>query len=203
MAEQFVITQNVNSDGNSFPVNRTVSADQEYSNNLIVTGPDSGSLTTRTDNDTGVVTLSGGHGVVNGRVDAYWSGGKRIGMTATVAVNAVTIDGGTGDNLPAQSTTVNLKNPQVLSPTVDGTAAVGLLVFSTLGTNSSYLPGTIVFAQSNSTLIEQYDLTATAPNQEWDGLAADSPIPATVGKIYFSHGNPSVTITMGTTILYN
>lgn len=203
MAETFVVTQNVNTDGANYSVNRTVSADQEYSNNVSVTGANAGTLTTRTDNDTGVVTLSGGHSVVNGRVDAYWATGKRIGMTATVAVNAVTIDGGTGDNLPTATTAVNLKNPQVLSPTIDGTAAVGLLVTSTLGVNPTYLGGTIVFAEADTTLIAQYDLTAAAPNDLWDGAAADSPIPETVGKIYFSHGNPSVTITMGTAILYN
>lgn len=200
--EEFVITQNVNVDGDNYPVNRTVTADQQYSNELTVTAADSGSLTTRTDNDTGVVTLSGGHSVVNGRVDAYWSGGSRIGMTATVATNAVTIDGGTGDNLPSSNSTVLLKNPQVLSPTVDGTAMVGLLLYSGIGANSSYLPGTVTFTEAGGTLIDSFELTPSAPNYEWDGSAADSPLPATIGKIYFSHGN-TVSIVMGTKLLYN
>ena len=62
-----------------------------------------GSLTTRTDNDTGIVTLSTGHGIETADVvDVYWVGGVRYGMDATVAANAVTVDGGAGDNLPAE-----------------------------------------------------------------------------------------------------
>lgn len=203
MPETFNVTKNVNVDGANYPVNSVVSAGQEYSNDVAVTGPDAGALTTRTDDDTGVVTLSGGHGVATGRGDLYWSGGKRIGMTFTVTVNSVAIDGGTGDVLPAQASTVYLKNPQVLSPTVDGTAMVGLLVYSGVGSNSSYLPGNVSFCQANSALIANYALTFAAPNVEWDGLAAASPLAATIGKIYFSHGNAGVTLTMGTAILYN
>lgn len=66
----------------------------------------SGELTTRTDDDTGVVTLATGHGILTGNVcDVYWSGGVRYGMTATVSSNAVTLDGGAGDNLPTLNTT--------------------------------------------------------------------------------------------------
>lgn len=66
-----------------------------------------GSLTTRTDNDTGVATLSTGHGIVTSdKVDVFWTGGLRYGMTATVATNAVTVDGGAGDNLPDALTAV-------------------------------------------------------------------------------------------------
>ena len=66
-----------------------------------------GTLTTRTDDDTGVATLESGHGLQNGNtVDAYWDGGRRYDMTATVAGDAITIDGGSGDNLPVQDAAV-------------------------------------------------------------------------------------------------
>jgi len=62
-----------------------------------------GTLSTRTDNDTGIVTLATGHGIETADVvDVYWVGGIRYGMDATVAANAVTVDGGAGDNLPAE-----------------------------------------------------------------------------------------------------
>ena len=62
-----------------------------------------GALGTRTDNDTGVVQLSTGHGILTADVvDVYWVGGVRYGMDATVSTNDVTIDGGAGDNLPAE-----------------------------------------------------------------------------------------------------
>lgn len=68
-----------------------------------------GTLTTRTDNDTGVATLAEGHGIITSDVvDVYWSGGRRYGMTATVSGNAVTVDGGAGDNLPAAQTALTV-----------------------------------------------------------------------------------------------
>lgn len=68
-----------------------------------------GTLTTRTDDDTGVATLSTGHGIETADVvDVYWAAGVRYGMDATVATNAVTVDGGAGDALPDQDTAVTV-----------------------------------------------------------------------------------------------
>jgi hypothetical protein len=68
-----------------------------------------GSLTTRTDENTGVVTLGEGHGIITSdKVSVFWVGGKRYGMTATVSGNLVTVDLGAGDNLPAAVTAVNV-----------------------------------------------------------------------------------------------
>ena len=63
-----------------------------------------GQLTTRTNNDEGVITLSTGHGIVSGTVDIYWAAGRRFGVTASREGNAITISGGTGDNLPSHET---------------------------------------------------------------------------------------------------
>ncbi len=65
-----------------------------------------GQLTTRTDADTGVVTVISdsdtGHGITtSSTVDVYWQSGQRIGMSVTaVTAKAVTVDGGAGDDLP-------------------------------------------------------------------------------------------------------
>ena len=89
-----------------------------------------GTLTTRTDNDTGVATLSTGHGIVtNDVVDVYWAGGVRYGMDATVATNAVTIDGGSGDNLPAQGTAVTVTKQVDVEINFDGDDAQVVAVF--------------------------------------------------------------------------
>lgn len=70
-----------------------------------------GSLTTRTDDDTGVITFGAGHGFeVNDLVDVYWAAGVRYWMKVTdVTGNAVTVDDpgaaeSGGDVLPAEST---------------------------------------------------------------------------------------------------
>lgn len=66
-----------------------------------------GTLGTRTDDNTGVITLSAGHGLVTGNVvDVYWTGGIRYGMALTVDGNEATVDGGAGEALPAQGTAV-------------------------------------------------------------------------------------------------
>lgn len=65
-----------------------------------------GQLTTRTDDDTGVVTVisdsNDGHGITtSSTVDVYWQSGQRIGMSVSAVTNkAVTVDGGAGDALP-------------------------------------------------------------------------------------------------------
>lgn len=75
-------------------------------------GGDTGELTTRTDNDTGVITIPNvgttAHGITTANtVDLVWVGGTRQNMTVTgVAGTAVSVDGGTGTNLPAASTTI-------------------------------------------------------------------------------------------------
>ena len=46
----------------------------------------------------GAVNLPAGHGLVNGKFDAFWTGGKRYGLDGTINGNALTLDGGAGDN---------------------------------------------------------------------------------------------------------
>ena len=69
-------------------------------------GGSAGSLTTRTDDDTGIATLAAGHGLAPGNdVNVFWAGGVRFGMNVS-AVNGddVTVDLGAGAVLPAQAT---------------------------------------------------------------------------------------------------
>jgi len=67
-----------------------------------------GTLSTRTDDNTGVVTAESGHGItISDTVDVYWTGGVRYGMSVTnVATDDVTVDLGDGDVLPDQDTAV-------------------------------------------------------------------------------------------------
>lgn len=88
----------------------------------------SGSLTTRTDDNTGVVTLSTGHGITTGqKVSVFWSGGKRYGMDATVSGNAVTVDGGSGDNLPIANTAVTAAVPVEVPFVIDSAELLALV----------------------------------------------------------------------------
>lgn len=81
----------------------------------------SGTLTTRTDDNTGIATLESGHGITTGqKVALFWADGKRYGMDATVSGTAVTLDGGSGDALPVTTTAVVAMVPAEVAFVVDG-----------------------------------------------------------------------------------
>ena len=91
----------------------------------------SGTLTTRTDDDTGIVTVASGHGITGSdTVDVYWSGGRRYGVDVTAtAATTIDIDLGAGDNLPAASTAVVIVKQVVVNKAIDGdnVAIIGFL----------------------------------------------------------------------------
>ena len=82
----------------------------------------SGTLTTRTDDNTGVVTVASGHGITaSDTVDVYWATGRRYGVDVTTAgATTLDIDLGSGDNLPAQSTAVVIVKQVVVNKAIDG-----------------------------------------------------------------------------------
>lgn len=49
-----------------------------------------GSLTTRTSDWAGVITLAAGHGLVNGQYDIYWSDSRFLNSTVTISGNLAT-----------------------------------------------------------------------------------------------------------------
>jgi len=74
-----------------------------------------GALTTRTDNNTGVLTMDAGHGLATGRIDVYWDvagvRGCRRQMDGVVTVDSIAIDGGYGDNLPPDESPITAVAP--------------------------------------------------------------------------------------------
>lgn len=152
-----------------------------------------GTLTTRTDDNTGSLTMAGGHGITDGqRLDVYWSGGTRRGMTVgTVATNVVPIDGGAGDVLPSAATAITaqvpIENPVVV--TGDDIVAIGLRF---------PLGGIAVFADASDVELLAVTLTTTLTTYTWvaaDGgtnpLAGDA-----VAKVFISHGSTASTSTV-------
>lgn len=113
MSNQLVIQNQYTLNGRVYQNTQTITEDGLISKIVTLSAAKSGTLTTRTDNDTGELTMSGGHGITTGaRLDVYWEGGSRRGMTVgTVSSNQVPIDGGTGDNLPADETTITASVP--------------------------------------------------------------------------------------------
>lgn len=108
------ITITVSGAGGNISQQFNRSADGSILRNIAVPAAKTGQLTTRTDNTSGTLTMTAGHGLTTGqKVDMYWTGGRRYGVTlGTVATNSVPISGGAGDNLPTNLTNVTV-SPQI------------------------------------------------------------------------------------------
>jgi len=89
-----------------------------------------GTMTNKTDADTGVITLATGHGIESADVvDVYWPAGVRFGMDATVAGDAVTCDGGAGDDLPENAVACTVVLQAAVEVNFDGDDAQVIAVF--------------------------------------------------------------------------
>jgi hypothetical protein len=131
--------------------------------------------------------MGAGHGfVTNDLIDLFWSGGQRRAMTATVATNDVTLDGGSGDVLPVVNTNVTAMVPTQVDFTVTGGNSVFLGV-------SAPCPAFIVFVDNAPADIAAATYTLTAAGgQCWiTGNGANPLAGDTVTKVKFSHGQTS------------
>lgn len=96
--------------GKRFDGQATITGETALVSENSVPAAKSGQLTTRTDADTGTLTMSGGHGITTGAiVSIFWAGGARYDVTVgTVAGNSVPFDTGSGDDLPDNLTSVTV-----------------------------------------------------------------------------------------------
>lgn len=108
----FKFVRTITGYGKTFKTTDTVSVEQvAVLDGRELPAAKTGTLTTRTDDDEGVITLAGGHGFSTGtNFDIYWSGGCRYGVSLTIVTNAATITAstGAGDVLPAADTAVTV-----------------------------------------------------------------------------------------------
>lgn len=166
-----------------------------------------GELTTRTDNETGTLTMTTGHGITTGaRLDLYWEDGdgagtpgSRRGITVgTVSGNSVPIgadNSGSGDNLPLVNTAITAMVPHyesVGSFDMSTALAWGASISGlTDGTRCTISLGnyTTAYAEGGSITLggTTYGTVAAwaAENQGTNPLAAAT----TVNRIYVSHGD--------------
>lgn len=124
-----------------------------------------GSLTTRTDNTNGTLTMTAGHGITTAAtIDLYWEGGSRYGVTVgTVATNSVPISGGSGDNLPPATTAITATLRTTANILIDGDN-VKLIAFELQTVDKSLrTAGRITFFDATDTAVAQLDLVANTP----------------------------------------
>lgn len=153
---------------------------------LTIPAAKTGTLTTRTDSDTGVATMTAGHGFsTSDKLDVFWAGGSRRAMTATVAVNAVTIDGGSGDALPVTTTALTVMKPVSTAVDLNGDNVVAITVYGARG-------GYVAYKDSGGSDLKVYGPLDNPGGGDGFVTGDTNPLAeATVASVTFSHGYSS------------
>lgn len=196
MPYRSTLNSQITIDGKAFKSVVSVETDGVIKKEVEVAAAKAGTLTTRTDSDTGTLTMESGHGITTGaRLDLYWNGGCRRGITVgTVATNSVPIDAGSGDDLPAATTAITAMVPHEEEFSVSGDNVKSIGAYSKL-------PGQIVVAESDGTEILAIELgSANGENQAYswiDGTTTNPVAGDPIGKVFFSHANSSTPSVIG------
>lgn len=190
MSMTAVISANIQIGGQTLAENRTLLGEGIINRNISVPAAKVGQLTTRTDANTGVLTMASGHGFTTSDVlDVYWTNtdntrGARRGMTATVSTNAVTVDGGSGDDLPTNLTAVTAMEP--VTEIVPPVAASGFKMFAV----AAPVPAHFSVEDADSVLLTKAFPKATGGQYHWhDESGETNPMAGeTPTKVLVSHG---------------
>lgn len=181
------VNSTVTTVGKSFVSRRTVTADGNVTKDPTLAAAKEGALTTRTSDSVGTLTMDAGHGLVTGRIDIFWSGGARYGVTGTVTVNSIAITGGGGDVLPADETDVTVMAPQLEDFVVEAGDLQGLFV----GCSS---PAWAVFLDDVAAVVKAIYVGGPTDAFQWDveqitTIEAENPFAlGDVVSVYLSHG---------------
>jgi hypothetical protein len=188
MANRATLTQSYTLGGKTYNEARTVESDKVLSIEKTLPAAKAGDLTTRTSDTVGELTMDVGHGFVDGDlIDLDWAGGSRRSVVVgTVAVNAVPISGGLGDNLPADESEITAMVQTEEAFNFDGDN-VKALVFSATA------PATLILAGDDD--VEDFARVFKEANAAY-GYRADGPdvnpiAGDDVTKVFLSHGDSS------------
>ncbi len=123
-----------------------------------------GQLTTRTDNDTGIVTVAAHSFVDTDTVDLYWAGGRRYGVDVTaVTATTISIDAGAGDNLPIATTAVVIVKQVQVNTAIDGDQIQILGLALEFADPNETSKGHVTFKDGGGATIANLDLSANTP----------------------------------------
>lgn len=189
--------------GGKVSTSRTlVTADGLIAKERTVGPAKTGQLTTRTDANTGVLTMTNGHGIPTGRIDVYWSGGSRRGMSGTVTVNSIAIDGGSGDDLPPNSTAITAMAPIEEPLVIAGDEVLAIEMYSeALGliVLADDEDAELLFKNLGGADASAYRSYVWTPDRN-----ATSPLAGVdVAKVFFSHGDSTRTVPMRVQLPYS
>lgn len=164
-------TYSISVQGGGLSIQQQIVRSGDSTPNAAITLPagKAGTLSTRTDNNTGIATVATGHGITTSDVvSVYWSGGRRYGMTVTATDSTtISVDGGSGDNLPSASTALVVSKEVTANILLDGdNAQIVAVSYEVAGSASSRCRVTFFDAVSGggSAVGSGLDLTANQPS---------------------------------------
>lgn len=165
----------------------TQTVGSQFPSEVTVPAAKAGTLTTRTNANTGTLTMGSGHGIQTGDiVDLYFGSGlvQRDVTVGTVSGTSVPIDGGTGDDLPTATSAVVVCKQVVVdagSLVLTGGALVGVSMYCKKAAHAIFDDGS-----SGQTY---HKLPAGQP-KVWVPLLADTaPITDTIAEIRVSQSD--------------
>jgi len=169
-----------------------------------------GTLSTRTDNTDGELTMSASHGITTAAViDLYWTvagvPGVRYGVVVgTVATNAVPISGGAGDNLPIETTAITAVLPTTANVLIDGDNTKLIAVELKTTDASLRTAGHVSFRDASADLIAELDLVTNVPRiYDIEGGATNPFTGDVITYIQASNGNSSTAATLQIQSVYD
>jgi hypothetical protein len=142
----------------------------------------------KTDANTAAGNLPAGHGFTNGKFDVFWHSGNRYGVDGTIVTNALTLDGGVGDDFPATADMTIVVCPQTrLDLTFDGD---NLVLIGAISTRDALL----LFRDAAGALVgNPVELIANAP-WGWAAGRGTSPLAGNaVASASVSNSDPTGT----------
>jgi hypothetical protein len=198
-------TLNGSSPSTTVTVSGDVLVSPKKSGSSALAAAKTGSLTTRTDANTGTLTMTAGHGITTGAflflfwVNADGTLGSRRTIVGTVSVNSVPIDLGAGDDLPIATTAVTAFVAISETVSVVGDDVVGIRVSSTR-------KGAVQLTDGSDAEHVAFDLDADNNHTYiwWSTSGVTNPIAGdTVAKVKFGNGDSGGTNAVTVDFLYN
>lgn len=157
----------------------------------------SGTLTTRTDDNTGELTMAASHGITTGQIIDIYSAGPvvhRKSTVGTVATNAVPIDLGIGDVLPADETAITAMVRQNVNCLIDGDNCKLLAILLKTVDTTLTTAGHVSFYDASDNEIAELDLVANIPRvYDLEGGATNPFTGAPITYARISHAGTSAT----------
>lgn len=199
------MTRGAGGGGLSMSRQKTLTGDSLLNCSKSLSAAKTGTLTTRTDANTGTITAQSSHGITTGdKVCIFWDGGLRYDVTVgTVSGNSVPIDLGGGDNLPVATTTLTImvQNAETNGWTFDGDDVVGFAC-------GASVPFVVLFKEGSTVTAAYYSADSDGDahfydSEETSTVAANPLAGAAIDSIAFAHGSSAAAKTVSVLALLN